>query len=358
MRTKKKFPVFYKIYFVFIALVVAGAAFGALWLHGYLQSYEDAQAYHVANAIFDEYYSSKDFNKIAEVTHDKDSFEGHDVVAKYFRNQYGDSEITYSSVSSGEEGILKYIVKAGDVKISSFTLKKTGEITEDGFDVYAKNTFELYYTPKESITVLVPEFSDVYLNDKVLDSSYVVEKDIIPEDYNRAPDGVEVVKYTKYTVDGLLQQPTLKVMSADIENEVVLNPETNEYEAALPNNVSLETEHEAFVIEAVKEYAKYMENDSTWGRVRPYFDPYTNLYESIRTVAQYYVHDHSSYRFDEEIAEEFYAYDDNTFSCRVKVLQVLENWGMEDYKDNIEMVVYLRRVGNRFLIFDWNVIGE
>ncbi len=198
----------------------------------------------------------------------------------------------------------------------------------------------------------------MYVNGKQLDDTYAAEKSIIRETADSTPEGITPVLYTRYTVDGLINDPEVKVTTDGVENVLRYNSETEEYEAGLPNNEMLEAEHKDFVIAAVKEYAKYMEMDSWWGNVKPYFDPTTDLYVSVYTVEQYFVYPHEGYRFEDEYAGEFYSYDENTFSCRVSVLQVLENPGMEDFKDKIDMTVYLRRVGDKFLIYDWNVIGD
>lgn len=356
--TRKRIPLFYIIYFSLVTIAVIAIVVGMGWLKGILGEYENAQPHHVANDVFEEYYKSGDFNKLSEIAYDEASFDGVETVAEFLREQYGESKLTYNSVSSGEEGILKYIVKSGDYKISAFTLKKSGEKTRRGFDLYTEDSFEVYYAAQKSVSVLVPEFSEVYLNGKKLGDEHIKENGIIRETADSIPEGISPIQYTRYFVDGLINDPEIKVMTGDAENSLHYNTETKEYEAGLPNDPELEAEHKDFVLSAVKEYAKYMEMDSWWGNVKPYFDPTTDLYVSIYTVEQYFVYPHEGYRFEDEYAGEFYAYDENTFSCRVSVMQILENPGMEDFKDKIDMTVFLRRVGDKFLIYDWNVIGE
>lgn len=355
---KRRFSLFYIIYFSLVAIAVIGIIIGMSWLRGVLSEYEDSRPEYVAEEVFEKYYKAGNFEELAQLTYDESSFDDVDTVAKFLQDQYGDAELAYNSVSSGEEDVLKYIVKAGDYKISAFTLKRSGETTKRGFELYTEDSFEVYYAADKSVSVLVPEFSEVYLNGKKLGEAQVKESGIIRETADSTPEGITPILYTRYTVEGLINEPEIKVMSGEIENALYYNSDTKEYEAGLPNDPALEAEHKDFVLAAVKEYAKYMEMDSWWGNVKPYFDPTTDLYVSIYTVEQYFVYPHEGYRFEEEYAGEFYAYDENTFSCRVTVLQVLENPGMEDFKDKIDMTVYLRRVGDKFLIYDWNVIGD
>lgn len=356
--TKKRIPIFYIVYFFLVLLALGGIAFGMIWLNGLLAEYESSRPEYVADAVFEKYYKSGDFSKLAEVTYDEDSYNSIESITAFLNEQYGDTELTYTSVSSGDTDVLKYIIKAGDYKISSFTLKKSGETTERGFAFYTEDSLEVYYVADKSAGILVPDFSDVYINGKKLGKENVVQDGIILQTADKTPEGVNPVQYTRYAVEGLIEEPDVKVMSGDVENEVLYNAETKEYEASLPNNAELEAEHKEFVIAAIEEYAKYMEMDSHWGAVSPYFETGTFLYNSIRTVANYLVYPHDGYRFEDEYAGEFYAYNEDTFSCRVSVVQILENAGMEDFYDEIDMTVYLRRVGDRFLIYDWNVIGD
>ena len=48
----------------------------------------------------------------------------------------------------------------------------------------------------------------------------------------------------------------------------------------------------------------------------------------------------------------FYAYDPDTFSCRVTMIHVLHRIGSADYRDYIDTTFYLRRVGEQYLMYD------
>lgn len=358
MASRKRLPTFYRFYFGIILVVLMAIVVGMIWLTGLLSEYEGSQPYNVADEVFDKYYLSENYETLAKITHDESLFDSSDAVAKYLAQNYAKDTLSYTSVSSGDENVIKYIVKSGDKKISSFTLKKSGETTERGFELYEEDSFEVFYEAKESVTVLVPENSQVFVNQRELDESFIVDSSVVLVDEKELPKGIIPPKFTRYKVEGLLEKPALKVLTAGAENTAEYDGKTKEYRAYYPNNEALAAEFTEFVLAAVKEYAKYVENDVGFGRVRPYLDSTSDLYDSVRTVGHQYVHPHSGYRFEDEWASEFYSYDENTFSCRVHVLQILENYGMEDFKDNVDLTMYLRRVGNRFLIYDWILMGD
>jgi len=76
------------------------------------------------------------------------------------------------------------------------------------------------------------------------------------------------------------------------------------------------------------------------------------LYVNLRTSETYFVIDHSSYAFEDVKTSEFYAYDENTFSCRVSFTHVLKRYGSKDYRDYIDMTLYLHRIGDTYRIYD------
>ncbi len=353
MSRKRKLPVFYRIYFVCIAVFVLALVIGLIWLRGYLADYESAQPKYVAEEVFEKYYKTKDFDTIAAGADPSTTFEDIDVIAEYLHSQYDDDELTYSSVTTDDDSKLKYIVKSGDLKISSFILKKSGEKSKKGFDLYALDSFEIFYTADESANVLVPEGCTVYVNDVLLGEESIVEKDIT--DVYKCPEGVTPPAYVKYAVNGLIHEPTVSVKNGDKTCDVTFNEATGEYFAGLPNNEELKAEHADFVMKGIKEYAAYMQNDSWWGAVKVYLDPDSDLYESVYTAEQYFVIDHNGFEFVDEHIGDFFAYDENTFSCRVAFTQNLKMYGTEDYTDNIDMTVYLRRCGDEFRIFYWDI---
>ena len=81
-------------------------------------------------------------------------------------------------------------------------------------------------------------------------------------------------------------------------------------------------------------------------------DPESDLYDNLQTSQTYFVIDHDSYAFEDVVLSEFFAYDENTFSCRVAFTHVLKRTYSEDYRDYIDITYFFRRVGDAFLVYD------
>ena len=159
--------------------------------------------------------------------------------------------------------------------------------------------------------------------------------------------------YVAYTVDKLYLKPEIAVTDKDgksIELEYIEND--NYYSAGFLYDDSLAAQYSAYVINAIENYAAYMQMDGARADFIDYYDTDSDLWKNIISTENYFVLDHSSYSFKDQKATEFYRYNDDVFSCRVSMTHLLHRWAREDYVDYIDMTLFLRNVNGKYLIFD------
>ena len=352
---KRKFPVFWCIYAVLVAasLVVIHIELGQVEV--FLAKYEASQPKHTAKAVFDENFA--DFDALSYLEKFDDALFGLETrenVAAYLTEKTKGEEFSYYSISTKEDGTYKYSVKAGNVKIAGFTLY-TDEIAPGGFATYTADDFEVYFATNEDITVTVPKGAVVSLNGIQIDETYIIENDI-PDSHNQyLPEGVTGKYYTKYKASGFVTVPEVKVVCENSELTIVESEEG--YETVSVYNDELKAEYSDYVLSALQNYATYIQGRYSNGgvtldMVTKFFDPQSHVYATVKKVSNKYVNSYDSYEFRDEMADEFIQYDENTFSCRVSFDQVLHRSGAEDYVDHIDYTLYLRKIGDEFLIFD------
>ena len=345
---KKKFPLFYKVYFVVLALAIVAAAVFLWWLNGFLADYEASQPKHVADEVFEKYYKSGDFESLAKKCVDTGSFEGADAVAAYLHGEYDGKDMTCTTGAS-KDGTPTYIVKVGDEKISTFTLRESEKKTSRGWETYEEGDFVLYYGTK-SASVIAPEGYTVSVNGIALADANVTEKDIPGEGDNLLPDGVKGIKYVRYEAKGIINDPAVTAKTAEGgDAEVVFDEAKGEWKAQLKFDSELEKAQTDFVVEAAEAYSKYMSNDAWWGGIKGYFDPESEIYENASTSLTGFVIDHDSVRFDDVKASEFYSYSKDVFSCRVAFTQVLVQ-GVNEFKDYVDQTIFFRLVNDEWVI--------
>lgn len=352
---KKRISKFYIFYFIFTGIVVAALGCFIIILNGWLSNYENSRPGHYAEKIFEEYYESRDFKKLIEASEIKVSeFENEENISEYYKRICNGKEISYSE-SSGENksDTIKYFVSNGEYKFSSFTIKKSDKTSKGGYPVYELLNIELLCYADGQVIAEIPENYKLFVNSISVDEEYLEESEIETESCRHMPSGVRGIYYNRYKINDLVGQVEVSVCdSFGNAAEISYDEEKHVYKAQILYDDSIEAEHGEFIIEATKEYAKYMQSDSVFNAVKKYFDPSSDLYVNIKTAENYFVLDHSGYYFEDVKLSEFYRYDDNTFSARISLVHALTRDGMEDYKDHIDKTLYLRVVNGQYLIYD------
>lgn len=352
---KKEKSLFWRIYWIALAVAAAIVVVFLIWLMSLLRDYEAAQPKHVAEDIFKTYFENFDADKYAETCSTNGEFESTEEIASALRSMTEGKEIKYYRVSSGMEQSYKYIVKADDVKFASFKLVEDTE-SKNRFTTYKATDFQLYVNAGESVVIEAPKDYKVYLNGKELGEDKITEKDIKTEESFHIPEEVQNILYNRYTVSGLMSEPQIKVTDASGAAANVEKLENGTYKASFVYDESLKPQYHEWILKGMKRYAEYMQHSSnnpvTFGEISVYFDPASDLYEDIKTEENMFVWDYDSVEYENADTGEYIKYDDNIFSCRVTFVQILHKTGDEDYKDYLDLTLYLRNVDGEFLIYD------
>lgn len=359
IKHEKKLSKFAVIMIICWAAALAALAVCMLILRSYLADYESVQPKYAAEKVFSEYFSPVDYEALLEYADESlTKFNKKEALVAYLSTLTDGKELSYHNVSTGVDAdAAKYIVKYSedgqDIKIASFTLRKSDEKSPKGFSVYKLSEAELFFPASVCVQILVQNGYTPYVSGKALDESYIVEADI-PSDANaHLPEGVGGVFFSRYEVGGLVEVPEIEIKSpAGEAKNAFLDEESGCYEAVPDYDDALAEEYTEYVIKAAELYATYMQNDCSFGKISPYFESGTQLYNDIRTTTTAWVIDHDSYHFEDEEASEFYRYDENTFSCRIKLTHVLKRSRLEDYKDYVDITFYLRKSDGKYLIYD------
>ena len=123
MKKKFRIPLFYILYFAFIVLFDIALHLGQKTVTAYLADYESSLPEYEAQRVFDTYYASGDYSELVSLSdHQITSFETSAALETYLETFTKGKKITFNSITTGLDDSLRYIVKADDVKFSSFTI--------------------------------------------------------------------------------------------------------------------------------------------------------------------------------------------------------------------------------------------
>ena len=355
----KKMPKFYIILIVCWILALSALAVLLINVRAYLENYESVQPKYLAQDVFDEYFREPDFKAMIEFSDlNKSKYETNEMLASYLTELTEGKKLSYHNVSSGLDlDVSKYTVKytedGKDIKIASFQLEKSGEKSEKGFDKYALSGFELFYPAEKSVSVKVIKGATPYINGIPLEAEHIAQDNIEHESFKHMPKGTEGISYTLYKIQGLTTEPIIDVKDKNgIDLELFENTKEDCYETEIIYDSELAAEQSSHVIAAAQTYAAYMQNDAKLAKLTPYFEKNTELYNSIKSTLQWAVIDHDSYHFENVEASEFYRYDENTFSCRVKFDHILKRSRLQDHVDHVDITLYLRNVDGKYLVYE------
>ncbi|MDR1892977.1 MAG: hypothetical protein LBQ48_08230 [Oscillospiraceae bacterium] len=352
-----KIPRFLKIYFVCILAAVVALTIGVSIINGILADYEAVQPKYLAEEIYNDFFAARNFTGLLETADCAISrFESKEKVADYLSNLSEGKSLTYTSVSSGIEGDVKYTVQADDMKLTTFTLAKSDQKSKKGFRRYQLKAIEIHGDFNGKVSVKAPSDTTVFLNGIELPDEYLIQQNI-PEDSGRyLPEGVSGIPYKRYAVEGLLAVPLVTAADKNGKETLVTYSETEKlYIAALRSDDALQEKYGAFVLAAIEKYAAYTVNDAGISSLYSYFDTKSTLFKRLeRSEAPKVASSHNGYSFKDEKTGDFYAYTDDIFSCSVSFTHILMRGGTENYRDHTDVTVFLRNVDGRFVIYEFH----
>ncbi len=361
----KKPSLFLTIYLSVLLFFTALAVGGGVFLHRWLIAFEASEAIHPANEAYESYFANGDFSQALEKADLPISeFEEPSILPSFVKKIADGKNITFYSAHVGEEHA-KYNVVLTDPdatadengvipskKLATIHLVRNEEEVGFGFRGYSFSHLEMFVQPKETVTVTLPSTSKLYLGEKEVGEKYKVSESEHP--FNAfLKKGVPGITMTSYTVDGLYLAPEIRCVDKNGKEHLLTKNEDGSYTAELNFDDAVKKAHGDRILAGMKEYAKWMQADCEIDTVRPYFDTSSQFYKN--TAANPWIYawgEHHSYEFQNEVIENFFAFDENTFCCHVSFDQVLHRWGRQDFVDRLDMIVFVRNIGGSFQIYD------
>ncbi len=351
-KVKKPKSRFFKIYIgvlIFCGVLLIAAV---IVLNALLRDFESAQPKYVAEEVFAQYFTEDTGAIVRTIKSTATEFESEEMLKEYVDGAMSGGSLTYNEISNGLEAGKKYVVKSGGKSVFNFTLDLLDERSSFGFKKYK---FGEIQTPsgKVSVKCAVPEGYSLYLNGVRVGPDYLTGEHRNIDNFEYLPDDIAAPKEAIYEIRGLFCEPEVTADNGKgKEARIEYLDDEGLFEVGLVYDEELEAEFTDYVIEAAEAYAAYMQNDSYFRAAAKYLDPSSEIYELTRTTVTGFVIDHNGYSFENESASEFTRYDDNTFSCRVKLKHLLHKRGSDDYVEYLDLTLFLRRVGDDWLIFD------
>jgi len=383
---RRKNATFWIGYAVFVMILVTVLIVGTGILTSWLDAFEQSQPIHSAQAIFNEYFVTENWDEILKIArYEKGPLEGDSDAANALAALKKDKVMSIYAAGV-KDGVAKYnvvLVDAKDLsastgtgedvkdataemgvkgipstKIATITLKKATEgEAEWGLYGYDFSDLEIFLKGEEKCEVKIPAHFTLHAGEYTVQEDQIAET--TPHSWNKhLPDDVAGIEYATYRFEGLLAEPKFTVKDEN-GNEVPLvkNEKSGVLEADLVFASEVDKALSDRLLKGLEEYAAYMQDDGSIGRVSRYFDTRSDFYKSTANNPSYFVWDHQGYEFRNEVVENFYYFNDSTLCCHISFDQVLKMTGRENYVDELSMIVFARKVNGTWRIFDCVNVG-
>lgn len=346
--TKK--PVFYKIYFSFIAVFLVLLTVALIWLNGWLKAYESAQPLNLINSFVDDKLKNNDIDYLLKKCFLKISpYEKDENIKALFDSFIKDKKLESVVLATRPEGCdAAYTVKSNDKRFLNIYLKKI-ESSASFLPTYTVMSAEFDKELYKSVTISMPEGVEIKVNGIVLDNSHRTDTEI-PEFVANYLKGEKVVKQQSAVIDYLLNDQVTVIATLD-NKEIAVTKEGNSYSVYQYIDDNVRSKVQSIATEGSKAYAGYMQGDATLQQVATYFDTKCDFYKNIRSSYTDHILPHTPEGFDNVKNDEVFKYSDNVYSCKVQFTQVLKRNSMT-YKIYFDKYVFLKKDGDSFHIID------
>ena len=356
-KKKKGFPVFYTIYFTLIVLAVFAVAFGMRYLRGYLAAYENSQPKYEAEMVA-QTFLSRDFDTLF-------NYEDQSLFTDETKQQYVDymneltsgMNITYKKTVSGIEGVERYLVKADDVPLGEFTLKKDGQLDEYGFEGWTLDTMKTTGVLRgETYRVTAPTKSTVYVDGQALSDDKIVERDIPIFTVEELPEGAHVPTDCVYEFTRYFGVKEVRVIDQYGE-ENALTKEGSSYTAAFNyDDERMAGELEERIVEVVRRLSCFMTDD--YSRTKLYQDLVegSKAYSYVRRFDTNWIMKHKGYEFSNMQVSNYVSYADDFFSgeTRYDYTIIYRKADPETYPTAYRL--FFKKVKDKWYLYDLTLI--
>lgn len=335
------------------------------WFYGkanaYMVHYEDVYQSSMPNLVAEdvfEHFKAYDvdyiWNNMSE-TPRISKFETSDTVKEYIGNMINGKTMEYKPSNKYSDSIPTYVVEADGFVVAEFSLcKDLQNPKEFGFPTWQLKEINYYTEPFETVNISAPVNFNVYVNDVLLDDTYVCSDEVKPSDESYLMEYDVMPGIHDFYVADFYIEPSVKITDMYGNEVPVSYDETKDlYSTGYTNQHPEKEELEEFAYNYTITFANVISHDDNLENLKPYFPENSQLYDSIsRNTALKYFMSHSDTTIENKEIKEFTVYSENVVFIEVYIEQHM-TVGWED----IEVIPTTARLYCVRIDGEWKVVS-
>ena len=359
-KKKRGFPVFYTIYWTLVIAAVAAIAYGLVYLYHLCADYESVQPKYAA-AEYLAVYEQNDVGKMIALTGGIPLNAGETAAdyEQYVRGVLEGHTLTCGPAYSPDDDVKRYVAKADGIVYSEFTLRKTGEKSEFGFDKWAYDGMTMDVAAPE-VTYKAKVFSDytLYVNGDPLPEANVTESGIATFSTGHLPSNVYNPTFKVYTFSMRFGVPSISARNEKGEEGVLIPDEgsASSWHMDFTYSSAMHDKLHDYVMQVAKAYALFISEDGSRAGVLKYVYKGSQMETYINAYDNTWFTPHSKYTITNAVSYDYYAYADNCFSCNVQYVFNIFSSAGKQAKYPTAFRFYFGKKNDQWLLFDYEII--
>jgi len=211
--------------------------------------------------------------------------------------------------------------------------------------------YDSEFNEYSAIPVIIADIVDTYtlmINGRRISDSYLLKDGIKTDEMNR------LRLYRKiYRIPFGLNEPVNVSIAGINGTENAISDSGNlHFIQEIVYDSNLEAQYRQHCISAAQTYALFMTLNTNLTGLQRYFQTGTQIYEVIRTSEVYFYTPHINQYFEKVTASEFFARENDTFSCRITFEHHVWRTAYEHFVFPLDVTLFFRRVGSQYMVYD------
>ena len=353
-RRGKSGIIFYPVYWMMVLLGCAAILLMMRVLWDNMADYEASMPKYVAQEV-DEILTARDF--AAMYDHDDTTLfaaEGKAAYVDYMQRLTSGQEITSRESYSANSDEKVYKIMAGEKKLGTYTLMKSGEKTEYGNDRWVLKEMRTSVIEPSAYRITAPESSSVYADGQLLDAAFIVESGLeLTSGY--LPEGFSHEKWCTYSVERCFSIPAFEVKDSKGRDQKFMPNAEGRLTAQLnSDDAEMKPLVEERVIKTARAFSQFTSDDCSSHTVLKFIKEDSKAENYIRGFDGGWFLDHRGFDYENMRTEEYTIHSETIFSCSVYFDYIIR------YRKVTEVyptayTFFFEKVGDEWLMFDFTI---
>lgn len=345
----KKLPLFWKIYWIVIAVVMTGFIVLWVWMWSSLTTYENTRPEHAIKNFIKQIESEKtdsllEYTKTSDTPYESED-EKNEAVKAYLKEYFSNAEWTYTK-------------KSGDYTDArpAYQLKKDGEKTgivvffekdpekkNKQWKIESIDGLECMGTDYE---ITVPKDSVVTIDGTTLGSEYITKTEEA-QGLTNVSKYINAPQATTYTINSVYKDHDIKAKGPLYGSELTLiSNEDGKMDFGFEVNNGIVTDNESRIKDITKAYGNYIVNYGKFSDLSPYVLSGTYAYSYLSKISTtniwFSINQEPEY-FDMKVFN-YQSYTKDCFSCEVSFNEKVtyDNDNTIEYPTHIQYIFVKR----------------